>query len=563
MKITTVTLKRSAVTLIVLTMLAACSGKEAPIAVPAGAQAGDLVGLEPCTYEANKVEYEADCGTLVVPENRSDPDSRLIALPVTRVRATGDDPAEPIFYFSGGPGHSNLHFQRLEDVIENHDFVQVGYRGVDGSVVLDCPEISDAVRSARDQLSDSALESYTAAGANCARRLQAEGVDLAGYTLAETIDDNEDARVALGYERINLLGGSYGTRLELIYEWMYPDSLHRVVMLAVNPPGHLVWDAAVIDEQIEDYARLCARDPECGSRAEDLAASMRRVSKDMPDRWLFFPIDQGAVKLLTHVMLFESIQPPDMPVPLSGPAAVDMWLAAEGGDASGMALASMSRNLFLPTLWTWGEGLSLAASVDDYYDPARDYRNEFAAPDTILGSPTSLMLWSMGREWPTHPIAKEYRQVQPTDVETLLISGSIDFSTPPQFATEELLPYLSNGEQVILKDLGHTDSFWDSQPEARVHMLNRFFDTGQVDASLYTYQPLDFDVGLGWPGLAKRLVAVVVLVPTVLLVLVWLIIRWAKRRRASQVSNRQTRESSGETDCPSQPAVKDKKDILR
>jgi pimeloyl-ACP methyl ester carboxylesterase len=542
MKNTTMTLKQSLIAVVIIAVLAAlitaCRGQEeAPITVPPGAQAGDLVGLEPCTYEAGDAEYAADCGTLVVPENRADPNSRLIALPVIRVRATGDDPAEPIFYLSGGPGQSNLGFQHLEDVIENHDFVQVGYRGVDGSVVLDCPEISDAIRNARDVLGDESLESYAAAGSSCAERLQAEGVDLAGYTLTETIDDNEDARVALGYEHINLLGGSYGTRIEMIYAWMYPDSLHRVVMLAVNPPGHFVWDAEVVDEQIEDYARLCAQDPECSTRTDDLDASMCRVSEDMPDRWLFFPIDEGAVKLFTHIMLYESIQPSNMPVPLSGPAAVDMWLAAEGGDASGMALLSISRNMFLPNLWTWGEGLSLSASVDDYYDPARDYRSEFEAPDTILGSPVSLMLWSMGPEWPTHPIPQEYLQVQPTDIETLLISGSIDLSTPPQFATEELLPYLSNGEQVILKDFGHTGSFWNSQPEARVHMLSTFFDTGQVDASLYTYQPLDFDVGLGWPRLAKLLVAVVVLVPILLLVLVWLIIRWVKRRRASQVSN--------------------------
>ena len=519
-------------------MLAACGGaKEASITVPVGAQAGDLVGLEPCTYKAGDVDYGADCGTLVVPVNRADPNSRLIALPVIRVRATGDNPAEPIFYFTGGPGASNLHFQHLEDVVKNHDFVQVGYRGVDGSVVLDCPEISEAVRNARDMLGDGALESYTAAGTRCAGRLQTEGVDLAGYTIAETIDDNEDARVALGYNRINLLGGSYGTRLEMIYEWMYPDSLHRVVMLAVNPPGHFVWDAEVIDEQIEDYARLCAQDPECSARTDDLVASMRRLSEDMPDRWLFIPIDEDAIKLLTPVMFFESIQPPGMPVPLYGAAAVDMWLAAADGDASGMALASMSRDLFLPNLWTWGEGLSLSASVDDYYDPARDYRSEFEAPDTILGSPVSLMLWSMGPEWPTHPIPQEYLQVQPTDVETLLISGSIDFSTPPEFATEELLPYLSNGEQVILKDFGHTASFWNSQPEARVHMLNAFFDTGQVDASLYTYQPLDFDVGLGWPGLAKVVLGMLLVVIVIVVAVVWLVVWLVRRRRATRVSS--------------------------
>jgi pimeloyl-ACP methyl ester carboxylesterase len=542
MKNTALALKRSTWILVVIavlvTLLSACGGRGDPIAVPAGAQAGDLVGLEPCTYEAKEVKYDAECGTLVVLENRDDPDSRLIALPVIRVRATGDDPAEPIFYFSGGPGTSNLHFQHVEDVIEQHDIVQVGYRGVDGSVVLDCPEIGEAIRNARDLLSDKALESYTAAGTSCAERLQAEGADLAGYSLTETIDDNEDARVALGYERINLLAGSYGTRLAMIYAWMYPDSLHRVLMLAVNPPGRFVWDAEVIDEQIEEVARLCARDPKCSARTDDLAALMRRLSEDMPDRWLLFPIDGDAIKLLTNVMFFESIRPPGVPVPLSGPAAVDMWLAAAGGDASGMALASISRNLFLPTLWIWGEGLSLAASVDDYYDPARDYRSEFEAPHTILGSPMSLMLWSMGPEWPTHPIPQEYLQVQPTDVETLLISGSIDFSTPPQYATKELLPYLSNGEQVILTDFGHTSTFWNSQPEARERMLNAFFDTGQVDASLYTYQPLDFDVGLGWPTLAKLLVAVPALIVVLVAVVVWLIVRRRRRRRAGEVSER-------------------------
>jgi hypothetical protein len=193
----------------------------------------------------------------------------------------------------------------------------------------------------------------------------------------------------------------------------------------------------------------------------------------------------------------------------------------------------MSRNMFLPTIWTWGEGLSISASVDDYYDPARDYRNEFEAPDTIIGAPLSLWLFSMGQEWPTNFIPEEYLQVQPTEVETLLISGSIDFSTPPQFATEELLPHLSNGEQVILEDLGHTDTFWNSQPEARVHLLNTFFDSGEVDASLYTYQPLDFDVGLGWPGLAKALLGIVLAVIVIVVALVWFIARRMRRRRAA------------------------------
>src|SRR5215218_3839008 len=82
---------------------------EEPVSVPKGALAGDVI-LDPCTYSTENGSYAADCGTLVVPENRADPQSRLIALPVTRIRARSDDPAEPIFRLEGGPGKTNMNF---------------------------------------------------------------------------------------------------------------------------------------------------------------------------------------------------------------------------------------------------------------------------------------------------------------------------------------------------------------------------------------------------------------------------------------------------------------------
>jgi pimeloyl-ACP methyl ester carboxylesterase len=403
---------------------------------------------------------------------------------------------------------------------------------VDGSVVLDCPEISEAVREARVLLSDEALDCYTAAGASCAGRLQAEGVDLAGYTFVETIDDNEDARVALGYDRISLLGESYGTRLAMIYEWMYPDSLHRVVMLAVNPPGHFVWDAEVIDEQIEDYARLCAQDAECSARTDDLAASMRRVSADMPNCRLLFPIDEGVTKALTHVMFYESIQPPGMPLPLSGPAAVDLWLAADRGDASGMALVSMTKNMILPNVWTWGHFLSMGVSSGDYLDVTDDHESILYPPDSLIGAPVTRFLYGPITGWPAHTIDEEYFEVQASEIETLLVSGSIDFATPAQWATEELLPHLTNGEQVILEDIGHTESVWYSQPEARAHLITTFFDTGEVDASLYEYQPIDFTVDRGWSDLMRIFIIIVSIVIALIIALIWLTIYVVRRRRA-------------------------------
>ena len=130
---------RTIMAITVILVLASCGGtEESPITGPAAARAGDLVGLEPCTYEANKVEYEADCGTLIVPENRVNPNSRLIALPLIRVHALGDSTSVPVFWLAGGPGESNMTFSHLEGLLDSHDIVMVGYRGVDSSSVLAC-----------------------------------------------------------------------------------------------------------------------------------------------------------------------------------------------------------------------------------------------------------------------------------------------------------------------------------------------------------------------------------------------------------------------------------------
>ena len=127
-------------------------------------------------------------------------------------------------------------------------------------------------------------------------------------------------------------------------------------------------------------------------------------------------------------------------------------------------------------------------------EAAREY---FSADDldrTNLGYVGSAFAWGGGRMadgWPATPDADAYRQVRPSDVETLLIGGQLDFSTPPQTATEELLPSLSNGQEVVLPRFGHTLTFFSEQQEAGSHLVNTYFDTGRVDTSLYEPQEVD------------------------------------------------------------------------
>lgn len=463
--------------------------------VPAGAGPGDLI-LKPCTFKRDRIQYDADCGALVVPENRTKSNSRLIALPVKRIHARACHPAEPIFWLAGGPGMSNLQFQPPHWLLARHDVVMVGYRGVDGSVKLTSPEVGRALKGVGgDLLSTRSRENMRNAIAASVRRWQAEGVDLEGYSIPEVVEDLEAARSAFGYARVNLLSQSYGTRVAQVYGDRYPAWIHRSVMLGVNPPGRFVWEPETIDAQLEYYARLYERDLGHPVRRTDLAETMRHVLQNLPKRWLFVPIDPGKVKAVTFALLFHR-----------GTAAMvfDAYLAADRGDLSGLALLSVLSDFVLPPLATWGDLLAKGSSAD--YDASRDYAVELSSPESVLGSPLSLLFFDgLAGSWPVPPVDGNLRQVHSSDVETLLVSGSVDGSTPAEFATRELLPQLKKGKQVIIAEAGHTHDLWNLQPRATERLLTSFYDTGLGDDSLYTYTPMDFKVSFGFPKLAKLL----------------------------------------------------------
>jgi predicted sugar kinase len=75
------------------------------------------------------------------------------------------------------------------------------------------------------------------------------------------------------------------------------------------------------------------------------------------------------------------------------------------------------------------------------------------------------------------------------------------------------------------------------QPEALRRLLTSFYDTGVADDSLFTYHPVDFHVGLGYPEQAKLGLAAIVLVFVIVVALVWFVARLVRRRRVSQVSS--------------------------
>jgi pimeloyl-ACP methyl ester carboxylesterase len=494
---------------------------EEMVSVPKGALAGDLL-LHPCTYSTEDGSYAADCGTLVVPENRADPQSRLIALPVTRIRSLSDQPAEPVFWLKGGPGLTNTELPWANRFAEDRDVVLVGYRGVDGSQVLDCPEVESAVKHSTDILGKKFFDSYAAGFRNCAARLTDEGVDLAGYTLAQRVDDFEAVRKALDYDRIDLLSESVGTRTAMVYAWRYPESIHRSVMMSVNPPGHFLWDPETTNELIGRYSDYCAKDASCSKRTDDLAALMEGTN--VPDHWFFLPVKDSSVPVASYFGLMETTSES---APLNGPMTLSSWLSAADDDASGFWFQSLLGDLAFPALGVWGD-YAAVATIDA--QAAREYFSAGKQGDASnLGYAATAFIWGGGQlaeAWPVGPDSGEYAVVRPSNVETLLISGELDFATPPQAATEELLPALSNGHQVVLRGFGHSTSIWTEQRAAGTRLINTFLSTGRVDDSLYQPQPVDFTPEVTQTALGKGISgAMVGFAALTVLTLLWMTLR--------------------------------------
>ena len=454
-------------------------------------------------------------GVLQVPENRSKAESRALEIPLMRYHSRSASPADPIFWLDGGPGMSNLSFKPPLKLLDKHDVVLVGYRGADGSSILKCPEIGRALKGVGgDVLNAASRANLQRAGTQAAQNLITSGVDLEGYTISEVVADLEAARAALGYDRVNLLSGSYGTRVAQIYAHLHSDRIARSIMIGVNPPGHFVWTPEAVDAKLADFAAAWSRDPQCVARTPDLQAGLRRALHNLPRRWLLLPIDPGYVKIMTFVMLYQ--RP-------TAALVIDALLAAEHGDASGVWLMSFMGRLMLGRMMIWGDLLAKGGTAD--YEPGRDYVAELDRPEAILGAPLSLLLWgAITEEWSLKLLPDQLRRVQPSDVPTLLISGGLDVATPAEPVERELLPALSHGQHIVLPNTGHVPDVFKAHPEAIAHVLSTYFDSGLVDTSHFSDVPMDFHARPGFPLIAKLSVAAVltVIVAVLVLLLNWL-----------------------------------------
>jgi pimeloyl-ACP methyl ester carboxylesterase len=415
-------------------LLAAVLLSGAPSA--SGAPPSTAVRLVRCqlSHPVASARVSARCGTLEVLEDPTRPAGRKISLRIAVLPAgSASAKPDPVFVLAGGPGQSITEtYPRIAPAFDRlnreRDIVLVDQRGSGGSGPLACPKLGRADRDAELL----PTEAGRAAGA-CARSLQA---DLTRFGTADFVRDLDAARAALGYEKVNLVGFSYGTRAALAYARTHPDRARTLVLDGVAPFQMNI--GSDFDRDSERALGLlfqrCSGEPACRERYPRLEKEFRdlltrldtkpekvRARHPVTGEPLDVTVDGDAVRQVVLAFLYQpetsALLPPLLLQARDGDLAP---IAAQGILAVTDIQAGMSRPLQLSVL--------CSEDVPFFTDPAP------GAPSTFLGNGAREAFRTLCEEWPRAPLDPSFHESPRIEVPALLLSGDADPVTPPRWA---------------------------------------------------------------------------------------------------------------------------------
>jgi pimeloyl-ACP methyl ester carboxylesterase len=354
----------------------------------------------------------------------------------------------PLFELAGGPGLAVT--SGAADLLggyaalrEHRDVVLVDQRGTGRSSPLRCPELE-----AQGPLGEMyPLELVRA----CRERLAARA-DLAQYTTASAARDLDAVRAALGHERIDVDGLSYGTVLALTYLKLFPERVRRVVLMAAAAPdakmplGH----ARAAQQALEAVFGRCAADEACASAFPDLkrkwAGVLARLEK-APARVRFRAASgaERAIELRRDVFgeAFRGVlgsRPWDVPFVIHRMAEGDYQ--------------SFLERLPLDEPSPFAEGLYLSVTCAEGTSRITDAEAAEAARGTFLGSYRVAQQRRACAEWPHARVDPAELAPPASDVPVLFLSGTGDHVTPPDVA-ERLSRGLTRSQIVSIEGLPH------------------------------------------------------------------------------------------------------------
>ncbi|NOK81694.1 MAG: hypothetical protein GFH27_549289n360 [Chloroflexi bacterium AL-W] len=234
------------------------------------------------------IDIRVDCGRLIVPENRADPDQQNISIAVAIVRTGGANASpDPVVYLNGGPGAPTIGvlpavLSEWQGFLQNRDLILFDQRGTGFSIPsLTCAPEESAITLPDNPTPDQINRVQADAWIACAERLESEGVDLHGYSSAESAADINALRQVLGYEQFNIIGGSYGSRLALTTMRDQPETI-RSITLEANYPLEVNFGTDFVenaDRALNLLFNDCAADTACNQVYPHLKETFKQLSQ--------------------------------------------------------------------------------------------------------------------------------------------------------------------------------------------------------------------------------------------------------------------------------------------
>jgi len=473
-------------------------------AARAVAAAATPLTLTPCELEhpLRLATVAADCGVLLVPENPGEPAGRSIALRVARVPAISRRKRpDPLFVLAGGPGQAAGDFYAAVSgafarIHRDYDIVLVDQRGTGHSNRLDCAQDEDLLNRASD--------AQIAASTRACLAALASRTAVAWYTTSLAVQDLERVRAALGYERINLYGSSYGTRVAQHYLRRFPARTRTLILDGVIPPERALGDRLALDAEhaLGDVLSRCARESACRARFADplgdyrevrstLARSAVPVSVPDPSTGAPTPFEFGAEHLATVLRLvsYTSDYAALLPLMLHG--------AAQYTDYAPLAAQFLQVERAYGAALAIGMHNSVVCAEDvPFFDPKAIDRAALAA--TYLGTRELDGLAIVCRLWPHGPVDADLHAPLASDVPALLLSGSDDPVTPPEYA-QEAARGLTHSLSIVLAGFGHGQLTAPCMDRVMAQFLARGTATGLDISCTQAARPLPFFTTVNGP----------------------------------------------------------------
>ena len=432
-----------------------------------------------------KEGQEYTFGYLEVLENRQDPNSGTIEIPVYIFRSRSENPKrDPIIYTVGGPGNSTMpsaQYMNYYKYLDDRDFILVEQRGnYYAKPHLDCPEWSNAIYESNQPNFDSTkyAELFEQAAKSCKERLEKKGIDLNGYNTNEIAADINDLANVLVIDEYNLLTISYSTKIAQVLMRDYPDKIRSVVMDSPLPL-EVNYDEESVANLLESVTTLlsdCENDEKCNAvypniknrffeYLEEKTLNPLTVEVENPGNGkieVFYLKGEDLITVFTSAST-ESV--PDIPFEINKLLNNDLtslkeqltYVFEEPGEGAGI-----------------GMRLSVWCAEENPFNSIEKIRSETNRYPEVKGLSPATFPNEVCEIWGVKKVAEIENQAVQSNIPVLFISGEYDYDTPVKWA-KSMLTNFTNSYHLIFKGWKHTPTTnWSNQ--CAMQAANDFFN---------------------------------------------------------------------------------------